>query len=477
MALLTPTAPTASPRPPTPARPRDAFPVPRVPAWWRDAVGVATWASMLVVVGLWVAGGGFQALTSWATGVTSIGRLTGLVAADLLLIQVLLMARIPVVERTYGQDELARRHRLVGFWSFWLMTAHVLLITIGYAASTSANVFVQFWELVVDYPGMLLALAGTLLLVLVVVTSIRASRQKLRYESWHLLHLYAYLGVGLAIPHMLWTGADFLDIPVATAYWWTLWLAAAGSVLVWRIGVPVYRSLRHDLRVADVVRESPDVVSVTMTGRDLDRLRAAAGQFFSWRFLTGPGWMRAHPYSLSAAPDGRSLRITVKDLGDGSQALASVRPGTRVLIEGPYGRLHAGVRTQRKVTLLASGIGISPIRALFEALPQQPGDVTLIYRARHEADLVLRAEIDRLAHERGARVFHVLGRRLPGRETWLPETAAGLSDAEALRQLVPDIATNDVYLCGATAWMDAAEQAARECGVPAAHIHAERFSW
>lgn len=448
-----------------------------VPAWWRDAVGAATWASMLVVVVLWVAGGGVGALTTVAGGLTSLGRLTGLVSANLLLIQVLLMARIPVVERTYGQDELVARHRLVGFWSFWLMVAHLVAITVGYALSAGMNVFVQFWELVVDYPGMLLALAGTLLLVLVVATSIRNARRKLRYESWHLLHLYAYLGVGLAIPHMLWTGQEFIGNPVATAYWWTLWAAAAGSILAWRIGLPAYRSLRHDLRVTDVVRETPDVVSVTMRGRDLDRLPGSAGQFFNWRFLTGPGWMRSHPYSISAAPNGRTLRITVKDLGDGSHALASVEPGTRVLIEGPYGRLHPGVRTSQKVTLMASGIGISPMRALLEALPQRAGDVTLVYRARDEADLALKDELERLGKERGARMFYVLGRRIPGRDTWLPESAKGLSDAEALRQLVPDIASNDVYLCGAQPWMDAATRAARECGVPASRIHSERFSW
>ncbi|MEN0071976.1 MAG: oxidoreductase, partial [Propionicimonas sp.] len=252
---------------------------------------------------------------------------------------------------------------------------------------------------------------------------------------------------------------------------------AAGAVLVWRIGVPAWRSLRHDLRVSEVRRESPDVVSVTIRGRDLDRLPAAAGQFFNWRFLTGPGWMRSHPYSLSAAPDGTSLRITVKDLGDGSHGLATLERGTRVIVEGPYGRLHAGVKTQRRVTLMASGIGISPLRALLEELPQAPGDVTLVYRARTESDLVLRAEIEQLARQRGARVFYLLGPRVPGRESWLPRSAAPLSDSDALRELVPDIADHDVYLCGATAWMDAAGLAARQAGVPASRIHLERFSW
>lgn len=468
-------APVTHPRPvPAAFRPQGRA---HVPGWWRDAIGVATWTSMLVVVALWVAGGGVQALAGWAPGVTSVGRLTGLVSADLLLVQVLLMARIPVVERVYGQDELVARHRLVGFWSFWLMVAHVVAVSIGYAASAGLNPFVQFWELVVDYPGMLLGLAGTLLLVLVVATSIRRARRTLRYESWHLLHLYAYLGVGLALPHQLWTGQEFLTNPVATVYWWTLWAAAAGSILIWRVALPLYRSLTHDLRVEKVVRETPDIVSVTMRGRGLDRLDPVAGQFFNWRFLTGPGWMRAHPYSISAAPDGLSLRVTVKDLGDGSHALAAVKPGTRVWFEGPYGRLHTGVRTRRKVVLMASGIGISPMRALLEALPQEPGDVTLIYRARREADLALKAEIESLAAKSGARLFYVLGRRIPGRDTWLPETAAGLSDAQALHQLVPDIAQADVYLCGATAWMDAATAAAIGCGVPADHIHTERFSW
>ena len=148
-----------------------------------------------------------------------------------------------------------------------------------------------------------------------------------------------------------------------------------------------------------------------------------------------------------------------------------------MLVEGPYGRLHAGVRTRAKVTLMASGIGITPLRALLEDLPQYPGDVTLIYRASTLDDLVLRDEIDAVAARRGARVFYVLGRRLRGRATWLPETAGHLDDARALRQLVPDIQHNDVYLCGNKAWMDAAKAAALTCGVPAENIHTELFGW
>lgn len=452
-------------------------PVRPSPAWWKDAIGALTWTSVLVTVALWVAHRGLQDLAGLGSGLSSLGRLAALGSADLLLVQVLLMARIPIVERSYGQDVLARWHRLIGFTSFTLLGGHLLLTTLGSAVIGDANPVREFIHLVLDYPGMLMAFAATGLIVLVVVTSLKAARARLRYESWHLLHLYAYLGVGLAIPHEVWTGTEFTSSRIATIYWWTLYAAAAGAMLIWRVGVPLLRSWRHRLVVEGIAHEAPGVVSVYLTGRNLERLGAAGGQFFTWRFLNGPGWTRGHPYSLSAAPGPNRLRITVKDLGDGSRALASLRPGTRALIEGPYGRLHAGVRTRRKVTLLGAGIGVTPLRALLESLPHAPGELTLIYRGHDPSEIPLRAEIDALAARTGARVFYVLGPRLPGRSSWLPASAAHLTDGQALRELVPDVHEHDVFICGAGAWMDAARAAALQAGVPADNIHLERFSW
>ncbi|HEY0949096.1 ferric reductase-like transmembrane domain-containing protein, partial [Nocardioides sp.] len=308
----------------------------RIDAAVRLGATAALWLALLLVTYWWVAGGGLQDLGGWADGLTALGRLTGLTASVLLLAQVVLMARVPPLEAAYGQDRLARIHRLVGFGSVNLMLAHIVLITWGYAAGELTRTPATLWDLAVDYPGMLLAVAGTLCLLLVGVTSVRAVRRRTRYESWHLLHLYAYLGVGLAVPHQLWTGQELVSSTGRTVFWWTAWGTAAAAVLVWRIGLPAWRSARHDLRVTSVVPEGDGVVSVYLTGRRLDRLPVEAGQFLSWRFLAGPGWTRAHPYSLSAAPDGRSLRITVQVVGDGSAAAARLRPGTRALVEGPY---------------------------------------------------------------------------------------------------------------------------------------------
>jgi predicted ferric reductase len=446
----------------------------RVDVVARAGAGVAVVASLAVVVALWAGGGGVSALAGWADGLTSLGRLTGLLAADLLLVQVLLMARIPVVERAVGQDRLARWHRLAGFTSFTLMLAHIGLISWGDAAGRLAAAPATFWALTLDEPGVLLAVAGTACLVMVVVTSVRAARRRLRYESWHLLHLYAYLGVGLALPHQLWAGQDFLSSPVATAYWWTLWAAAVVAVLVWRVGLPVLRTLRHDLRVTSVACEDDTVWSIYMTGRRLDRLPVAAGQFLIWRFRSGPGWSRGHPYSLSAAPDGRSLRISVKALGDGSRLVASLRPGTRVLVEGPYGRLTARPRTRAKVAFLGAGVGVTPLRALAEDLPYAPGDAVLLQRAT-ERPLFAR-ELDVLAAERGLDVRWLPGhRRAP--DSWVGATNDPADDLTLLRRWVPDIAERDVYVCGPEAWTTAVRATLTDAGLPAARLHVETFGW
>ncbi len=472
--------PPAPPAAPLPAAARSGRRAGRFGAEARFDAGVRAvslgllWSTVLWLAFLWVREGGLQDLGGWESGLLSTGRLTGLVASALLLVQVLMMARIPVLERAWGQDRLARLHRLVGFTSFNLMIVHIALITWGYAAGSLWASPGTLWDLTWTYPGMLLAAAGTLCLVMVVVTSIRAARSRLRYESWHLLHLYAYLGAGLALPHQLWTGQEFQRSAASTVFWWGLWLAAVVSVLVWRVAVPLVRSWRHSLRVTAVVPEDHDTFSVYVAGRGLHRLQVEAGQFLSWRFPGRPGWTRANPYSLSAAPDGRHLRITVKELGDGSRSLRSLTPGTRAVVEGPYGRLTSRPRTQRKVLLIGAGVGITPLRALAEGLTYGPGEATLIYRYADRP--LFRAELEHLATQRGLRILALPGsRRHP--DSWFSTHAGVATDRDALLGWVPDLAQHDVYVCGPTAWTDAVRRTTEQAGLPAAQLHLETFAW
>ena len=420
----------------------------------------------------WMAGGGVADLAGWESGLTSTGRLAGLLASNLMLAQVLMMARIPILERAFGQDRLAHLHRLVGFTSFNLLVAHIVLIVWGYASGNIHQVPGTSWRLTVDYPGMLLAVAGTACLVMVVVTSVRAARRRLRYESWHLIHLYGYLGAGLALPHQLWTGQDFRSSAATTLYWWSVWSLALGAVLVFRLGLPAWQSMKHQVRVTSVAREGDGVVSVYMSGRHLHRLKAEAGQFFVWRFFGGNGG-RGNPYSLSAAPDGRSLRVTVKGLGDGSADAAAIRPGTPVALEGPYGRLSARARTRRRLAFIGAGVGVTPLRALAEGLDYAPGEAVLLHR--YSDVPVFADELHTLGAERGLQTLWLPGRRRRP-DSWLGDHGDP-DDTSALLDWVPDIAERDVYLCGPDAWTTQVRHTLERAGVPAAQVHVESFRW
>lgn len=418
----------------------------------------------VLVVGLWLV----QADPSVRLDAlfATLAHLSGLLAGYGILVMLLLMARVPAVEHGVGADRLARRHALGGRHVLTLCLAHTVLALCGYAAHTGTDVLGAAVGLM-GYPGLAAAAVATVLLAGVGVTSARMARRRLRHETWRAVHLLTYVSAALAFAHQL-SGPDLAGGPVAV-WLWTLLHTTVGTLLVWyRLVVPVRQAVRHGLRVTEVRTEGPDVVSVVMRGVGLDALRAEPGQFFRWRFLNRRLWRTALPFSLSAPVRDDTLRITVKACGDHTRRIRRLRPGVRVLATGPFGALTAHRRTRRKVLLLAGGVGITPMRALFETLPGGPGDLTLLYRAGNAAQLVLREELERIAAARGAALHYLLG---PSDGPFDPLAP------RALRDLVPDLVEHDVYLCGPPGMSRAAAAALERAGVPAGRIHSEQFTF
>jgi predicted ferric reductase len=392
------------------------------------------------------------------------GSFTGLVGTYLALVMVLLVSRIPFVERVLGQDGLLRWHRRLAPWPISLLIAHTVLITVGYAQAARSGTWHQVGVLITQYPDVLMATVALGLMCLAGAVSIRAVRRRVRRETWWRVHLYMYLALALSFAHVIVLGPAFVGHPLTQAVWSAAWLATAGLVLAYRIGLPVLRSLRHRLHVVEVRSEGPDVVSVIVGGRRLDQLAVAGGQFFFWRFLTPEMWWQAHPYSLSALPRAPYLRLTVKAVGDHSAALARLQPGTAIAIEGPYGAFTRHAQQRPRVLLIAAGIGVTALRALLEDLPPRSAPVVIV-RATREEDLVLRAEIGALVKNRRGRLHELIGRR---------EQAA--VNERSLRHLVPDLDQRDVYVCGPEGFVADVAEAARNLGIPDDSIHHEAYA-
>jgi predicted ferric reductase len=395
----------------------------------------------------------------------AIGRLGGFTGAYLMLVMVLLIARIAPLERSVGQDRLARWHRRVAPWAMGAIAGHVVFITLGYAEAARSGVLVQVWTFVTSYPDVLAAMAGFVLLVMAAVTSIRIARRRMRYETWWFVHLYTYLGLTLAFAHQVATGVTFVDHPIARYLWTIVWCVVAATVVLYRVGLPLVTSLRHQLRVVSVTEENPGVAVIVCRGRRIDRLAVNGGQFFRWRFLTRDLWWYSHPYSLSALPRPPYVRFTVKASGDQSRAVHSLRPGTRVMVEGPYGAFTRHRRSSNQVALFAAGVGVTPIRAILEDLPRSV-DVVVIHRAATQRDLVHGQEISELVRRKNGRLHEIVGP--PGVVRF---------DVRAVDDLVPDLRQRDVFVCGPSGFMADVARTARRLGVPSTRIHQEVFEF
>lgn len=393
-----------------------------------------------------------------------VGGLTGLVGMYLALVMVLLVSRIPAVERILGFDGLLRWHRSLGPWPISLLVAHAVIITIGYAQAAKAGFWHEVGTLVISFPYMLIATVGLGLMVTAGVTSIRAIRSRLRRETWWIIHLYLYLALALSFAHVIALGPSFVGHPLTRVVWSLAWAATAGLVLTYRVGLPVFRSLRYGLKVVQVRQEAPGVVSVICSGRNLDRLAVSGGQFFSWRFLVRGMWWQAHPYSMSALPRPPYLRLTVKNVGDHSAAVGRLKPGTRVAIEGPYGVFTRHAQQRNKAVLIAAGIGITALRSLLEDLPSGSRPVVIV-RASREEDLVFRSEVTELVEHRHGRLHELVGPR-----------HQVLLDRRSLPKLVPDLVQRDVYVCGPDGFVSDVVGLVARLGVPDEAIHHEAFS-
>jgi ferredoxin-NADP reductase/DMSO/TMAO reductase YedYZ heme-binding membrane subunit len=397
------------------------------------------------------------------------GRVLGLLSGYGFVVLVALMARIPPLERGIGADRLARWHAMGGRYVISLVTGHVLGITWGYAVTAHESVAGEAITLLTSYPDVLMATVAWFLLLGIAAFSARAARRRLSYETWYYAHLYTYLAIALAFSHQFADGASFIGNLAARVTWSALYVLVGGLIVWYRFVTPLRMFARHQFTVAGVRPEAPGIVSVYITGRGLDALGAEPGQFFRWRFLARSLAWQSHPYSLSAMPRPDMMRITVKARGDHSGSLAALRPGTRVIAEGPYGAFTPAL-SGRRVLLIAGGVGITPIRAMFAALPRRMSEgITLIYRASHPRDIVFRQELDAIAADRGAVVHYVIGSR--ARLGYDPLSAL------YLRAMVPGLHRYEAYVCGPAGMTRAAVAALRANGIRRHRIHHETFDF
>lgn len=397
----------------------------------------------------------------------SLGRLSGLLGVYFILMQFLLMGRSFWLERTFGLDNLSRVHHLNGQFSIILILLHPILLTAGYAAVSKQNLWLQFLTLL-DFEDVLKALGGLLLFVLIVFFSIYIVRKKLKYEIWYLIHLFTYLAIFLAWGHQLKNGGDFLRNSLFASYWSGLYLFVFGNHLIFRFLRPLYLFIKHGFFISRIERETGETTSVYIAGKQMEDFKVEAGQFLILRFLTKDFWWQAHPFSLSQTPNNQGLRFTIKSAGDFTAKILDLKTGAKVIIDGPFGTFTE--RANKKVLLIAGGIGITPIYSLLGQMVRHRKNVILFYSNQTKDDIVFQKEIEQLKRKYKFTAHYFLSRERNKNYLW------GRITKEKIKQLVKDVTGREIYLCGPIEMMSSLKKDLLDLGVFSSAIHYEKFS-
>lgn len=417
-----------------------------------------------IALALWISGGGVALMaTSTEGALTGIGQLTGLASGLGALGGLALAARPAVVERRFGLDHMLGWHRWTGMITVFALVVHVGSLVAAYSMRSGLNLW-QELVFLFDQDWMPSAMVAALLMLLVALTSWHRVKNRMAYETWYYLHVLGYLAVALALGHVLVMGSDFITNPMAKAWWIGMYVAVA-ALIVWSRIRPLVLSLLRPMRVSGVEHLPDGAVSVWVAGSSLRRHRVSAGQFYSLRFGVPGLWWQSHPYSLSAEPYAEGLRFTFAP-GDDAEQFRKIKPGTRVWLEGPYGRFTADRAESRKVVMVAGGSGIAPLRAMLaDITPDQQPEVLMRVSNRNNAWFV--AELEHLLAAKNGRLTLVAGPRVSLRQDPFA--------AEAIRALIPDIDSRSAFICGPTGMARAASRGLSKAGVK--DIYMERYGY
>jgi len=339
----------------------------------------------------------------------------------------------------FGLDRLARLHRLNGYATFFLLLSHPLLLSFGYA--TQGNAVKTYFSLL-SLPFVLFALASLVIFCVTVGFSIYIVRKHLRFETWYYIHFMNYLAIVLLPWHQFSNGGSLNSNQALQIYWIALYSIAAFNVAVWRFGLPIYKMLKHKFRVEKVVPEGSRANSVYITGRNLSSYKAKGGQFVLVRYFQKGLWWQEHPFSLSQLPNEKGIRNTVRELGDFTSAIKDLKPGTRVLVSGPYGAFTLDRARHEKLLFIAGGIGITPIRSMLEEIGKiSPNrESILLYANKTTEDIALKSELDKLATQQQLTIHHILATN--------QEPKKRVCRQRKTRSACTDIAAYSVFLCG-----------------------------
>jgi len=398
----------------------------------------------------------------------------GLVAFSILLSEFVLSGRFKVISARMGMDVTMRVHQLAARAALLFVLVHPFLY-----ATPMLN-HPRPWDgsgqltLGLDVTSGITGIAGWVLVLIVVVTSIWRDQLPFRYETWRLLHGLGAVITAVAVTHHTLAAGRYSADPLLAGFWAVMLAVALGSLVKTYLLTPL-RQLSRPYEVISVRKLALKTWELSIRPKAGDAMKFVPGQFVWLKVGNSPFSLAENPFSISSAPaDRNQLQFVIKEVGDMTRALPEVKPGIKAYLDGPYGNLTLQHRHAAGIALIAGGVGIAPLLSIARQLKadQETRPVVIIYGNRVAEQVVYGDELEDLTEQPGSELVHVVSE--PGPD-WRGLT--GMIDTDTLGRVVkPRNVSGWLFLvCGPPVMLDVVEGALRDLGVPASQIVSERF--
>jgi predicted ferric reductase len=400
---------------------------------------------------------------------TELSVSLGFAGLAMMGLQFLLTARYRGMTSPYGIDVVYHFHRQISFVIFALILAHPLILFIERPNTIEyLNIFTASW-------AARFGVLGFLCLVFVVFASLFRKQFRIAYEPWRISHgIVGTLAIIFTRAHLILVGY-YADTTAKQIIWVVLhggiWI---GALLFVRVIKPMMM-LKRPYRVDQVRPEKGNVYSLILKPDGHKGLEFKPGQFVWLTIWSSPFSMKEHPFSFSSSAmvDG-SYELAIKELGDFTTKVKTIKPGTKAYLDGPYGVFSMDYHPAPGYVFLAGGIGIGPIMSMLRTAKDRRDmrPLVLVYGSKNWEELAFQEEIDQLKEFLNLKVVYVLE---DPPEEWEGETGFVTSDLLA-RHLPNNRFELEYFICGPEPMIDAVENAMVKLGISLERTQAERFN-
>jgi predicted ferric reductase len=404
--------------------------------------------------------------TAW---LFTAGKIFGLLAGTLVLLQFALSAKLKAMDRVFGLHRLLSAHRVLGVSAAVLASLHPLFLFAPQAKEIGGFRF-DIWP-------ELLGVALLIGLWTAVCTGLWREFLGLPYERWYLFHrLGTFCAAALVAIHALNVSPDFEgDWPL---YALVVVLGLYVALFLWEKGFKRGILKKRMYTVTSVTPAGRATYAVEVAPATGQIFPYAPGQFAFVTFYSEALPLERHPWTISSTPTRpKSLIFTIKCSGDFTASISRLQSGDRAVVDGPYGLFsyHAYVHDpHEELVMVAGGVGVTPMLSMLRYMVDAGDDrkTTLVWSNKTEADIVCREEFDGMRAKLSSLSIHYV---LTGQEDFNGPT--GRLDGPMLTELLSGCSREaSVFVCGPPPMMDAICMALKGIGFRPRRIHTERFS-